>query len=223
MARREDSKVHEPTGQEAVQHRRGPDEQAVEAYQALGNNLHYTLAGAPSRVIVVASPDSGASKTTVCANLGVVLSRAGNSVLIVDCDLHGPAVHTIFGLRNLQGLENVLAGERRLQEVQQEPLAGLKVVTAGPAPPYPAELLSSKRFKALLNQVSTEFDYVLIDSPPLETVPDPLILATQCDGVLLVVDAQSTRKEAVRRATRGLEGARANVLGTVMTNVQAGN
>jgi capsular exopolysaccharide synthesis family protein len=199
-----------------------PTSATAEAYHILGTNLHYALADTASKVIVLTSPGSGEGKTTVCANLGVVLAEANRRVLVVDCHLHRPNVHKVFGLRNLQGLENVLSGERMLQEVQQESLAGLWVVTAGPAPPYPAELLGSRRFKEFLHEVSSEFDYVLIDSPPMSTVPDSLVLSTQGDGILLVVDAQTTRKEALRHTIRSLETVRANVLGTVMSNVKAG-
>jgi capsular exopolysaccharide synthesis family protein len=232
--------VHEPHHQQGGERRREPEEQTTEdfpgrlvtlldptsapadAYHILGANLHYALTDTPSKVIVLTSPGPGEGKTTVCGNLGVVLAQADESVLIVDCDFHKPAVHRVFGLRNLQGLENVLSGERRSHEIQQEPMPGLRVVTAGPVPPYPAELLHSKRFMEFLRQVSSEFDYVLLDSPPMSLVPDPLVLAAQSDGVLVVLDAQNTRKEALRRAIHGLQSVRANILGTVMDNVKVG-
>jgi receptor protein-tyrosine kinase len=119
-------------------------------------------------------------------------------------------------------LENTLSGERSSHEIQQELMPDLSVVTAGPVPPYPAELLGSRRFKGFLRQVSSEFDYVLLDSPPMSIVPDSLVLAAQGDGVLVVLDAQSTRKEALRRTIRSLESVRANILGTVMDNVAVG-
>ncbi len=199
-----------------------PTSATADAYHVLGANLHHALTDTPSKVIALTSPGPGEGKTTVCANLGVVLAQADESVLIVDCDLHRPAVHSVFGLRNLQGLENVLSGERRSHEVQQEPMPGLRIVTAGPVPPYPAELLHSRRFTEFLRQASSEFDYVLLDSPPMSVVPDSLVLAAQGDGVLVVLDAQNTRKEALRRTIHSLDSVRANILGTVMGNVKAG-
>ena len=200
-----------------------PTSATTEAYHTLTANLLYALADTPSKVVVLTSPGPGEGKTTICANLGVVLAQADQSVLLVDCNMHRPAVHKVFGLQNLRGLEDVLAGERGLQEIWQEPLAGLKVITAGPVPPYPAELLSSRRFKTLLSQGRSEFDYVLIDGPSLAmTVPDPLILATHGDGVLLVLDAQITRKEALREAMHSLQSVNANVLGTVVNNGKVG-
>jgi capsular exopolysaccharide synthesis family protein len=200
-----------------------PTNATTDAYHTLAANLLYGLADTPSKVIVLTSPGPGEGKTTICANLGVVLAQAGQSVLLIDCNLHRPAVHRAFGLQNLQGLEDVLAGERRAPEIWRKPVTGLKVITAGSVPPYPAELLSSKRFKTLLSQGSGEFDYVLIDSPSLAmTVPDPLILAKQGDGVLLVLDARSTRKGAVREAMNNLKSVQANVLGTVVNNGRVG-
>jgi capsular exopolysaccharide synthesis family protein len=111
-------------------------------------------------------------------------------------------------------------GERKLQENWKEPMEGLKVVTVGPIPPNPTELLGTRRFSELLASLREEFDYVLIDAPPVGMVSDPAILATQGDGVLLVSDAQNTRKGSVRQAMRSLEAVGAPVLGTVMNNVE---
>jgi receptor protein-tyrosine kinase len=149
-----------------------------------------------------------------------VLAQAEKRTLLVDCDLRKPVVHKLFGLRNVQGIVNVLVGEHSLSEVWQEPLQGLKVVTTGPIPPNPAELLGSRRFAEFLASIRKDFDYVLIDAPPVQLVSDPAILASQGDGVLLVIDAQETRKGAVRQAMRSLEAVGAVVLGTVMNNVK---
>ncbi len=191
-----------------------------EAYRALRTSLLYALADTPPKVIMVTSPGTMEGKSTTCANLGVALAQAEKRVLMLDCDLRKPTMHKIFGLRNMRGLVNVVVGERDLQEVLQEPLPGLKVASAGPIPPNPAELLGSKRFGELLRRVREEFDFVLIDAPPTELVSDPAIIATQGDGVLLVFDSRSTRKAAVRKAVRRLEAVGAKVLGTVMNNVK---
>jgi capsular exopolysaccharide synthesis family protein len=197
-----------------------PESEAAGAYHVLGSNLHYSLSDMDSRAIALTSPGPGEGKSAVCANLGVVLAQAENSILVVDCDLRKPAMHEVFGLRNLHGLENVLSGDRHPEEVLQEPMPGLRVVTSGPIPPYPAELLGSRRFKEFLRQASRDFDYVLLDCPPTSVVPDSLVLAAHGDGVLVVVDARTTRKEALRRAVRSLESVHANLLGTVLGNVE---
>jgi capsular exopolysaccharide synthesis family protein len=198
-----------------------PDNVASEAYRTLRTNLLYELKDGPSKVIVVTSPGPMEGKSITCANLGVVLAQADKNVLILDCDLRKPTLHKIFGLRNLRGVVELLTGERKLQEVWQEsPLLGMKIVTAGPIPPNPAELLYSSRFAQLLDQARQGFDIVLLDSPPTQLGSDPLILAAQGDGVLLVIDLQDTRKGSVRHSMRSLEAAGANLLGTVMNNVE---
>lgn len=201
-----------------------PTNAASEAYRRLRTNLLYALVDAPPKVIMVTSPGSAEGKSTVCANLGVVLAQAGKNTLIMDCDLHRPMMHEIFALPGIEGLVNVLVGELGLQDAYQEPLpdSELKVLTAGALPPNPAELLDSRRFSELLATVRAEFDYVLVDSSPTSMVSDPIILATQVDGVLLTLDARHTRRGEVRRAMRGLTTVGADVLGTVMNNVIGG-
>ena len=199
-----------------------PTSPGAEAYRTLRTNLLYAavLLDETSKVMVLTSPGPGEGKSTTCANLGVVLAQAGKEVLIVDCDFRKPVMHRFFGMRNLHGLVDVLVGERKLEEVGAEPVKGLKVIAVGHIPPNPTELLGSRRFSELLASFREEFDYVLVDAPPVGLVSDPAILATQGDGVLLVSDAQNTRKGSVRQAMRSLEVVGANVLGTAMNNVE---
>ena len=201
---------------------RDPNSIATEAYRTLRTNLIYAQADEPPRVIVLTSPGPGEGKSTTCCNLGVMLTQAAKRTLIVDCDFRKPVVHKFFELRNLHGVVDVLVGERSLQEVWHEPIEGLKVVTVGPIPVHPAEVLGSQRFSEFLASVRREFDYVLLDASPVGLVSDPAIIATQGDGVLIVVDAQKTRKGAVRRSVRSLNSVGANVIGTVMNNVTLG-
>jgi capsular exopolysaccharide synthesis family protein len=198
-----------------------PHDVASEDYRSLRTSLLYSLVDTPPKVVVVTSPGPSEGKSTTCANLAVVLAQVEKQTLIADCDMRKPTIHKIFGLRNLRGLTNVLAGEHGLHEVCQEALPGLKAITTGHIAPNPAELLSSRRFTEVLHQAREEFDYVLLDVPPVVLVSDPLIAATQADGVLLVIDSQNTRKGSVRQTMRSLEGVGAKVLGTVMNNAKA--
>jgi receptor protein-tyrosine kinase len=179
----------------------------------------YAVVDTPPRVVLMTSPGASEGKSTTCANLGVVLAQADKSTLIIDCDLRRPSMHKVFGKHNLKGMTNVLSGEYSLSEVWMEPLSKLKLVSAGRIPPNPAELLNSSRFTELVDQARQQFDYVLLDSPPVEAVSDSLVVATRADGVLLVLDSQKTRKSSLRKAVRSLEAVGANVLGTVMNNV----
>lgn len=194
---------------------------ASEAYRTLRTGLFYSLVDVPLKVVVVTSAGPREGKSTTCANLGVVLAQADKKTLLIDCDLRKPVAHKVFGLRNFRGVVNVLVGEHAVHEVWSEPLSNLKVVTSGPIPPNPAELLGSRRFAALLDQIRQEFDYVLIDAPPVEMVSDSSILSRQADGTLLVLDAQSTSRAALRQTIRSLDAVGVNILGTVLNNVEA--
>jgi len=197
-----------------------PTGAAAEAYRTLRTNILYGFLDNPPKVIMLTSFGPGEGKSTTCANLGVVLAQAGKPTLILDCDLRKPVIHKFFGLRNIHGLTEVLTGERSLQEVWAEPVEGLRVVTVGPIPINPQEILTSRRFSRFLSGVREDYDYVLVDASPIGLVSDPAVLATQGEGVLLVVDAQNTRKESVREAIRSLNTVGANVLGTVLNNAK---
>ena len=197
-----------------------PTSAASEAYRSLRTNLLYSFIDNPPKVIVMTSPGPREGKSTTCANLGMVLVQADKKVIMIDCDLRRPVLHKFFDIRNLKGLVDILAEESRLEEVLHEPVEGLQVVTVGPIPPNPAEIIGSRRFSEFLAGVREEFDYILIDAPPIGLVTDPAILAVQGDGVLLVIDAQNTRKGALRQSVRSLESVGANILGTVMNNVE---
>ncbi len=198
-----------------------PTSVASEAYRTLRTNLIYSGADNPPKLILITGPSLQTGKSTTCANLGVVMAQADKSILIVDCDLRKPALHNVFGVRNTYGLMNVIAHQGEPQEFWHEPLKGLHVLTAGPLPPNPTEVLSSQLVAEFLKQARREFDYVLLDTPPTQLVSDPIILASQADGTLLVFDAQRTRKGSVRQAMQSLQTVGARVLGTVMTNVVA--
>jgi capsular exopolysaccharide synthesis family protein len=197
--------VYDPTGA------------ASEAYRMLRTNLFYALIDSPPKIIVLTSESFGEGKSTTAANLGVTLAQADKNVLILDCDLRRPRLHSMFDVSNLKGLVDILAGGSRVEDIWREPIPGLKLICAGPTPPNPAELLSSRRLAEFLTEMRPRFDYVLVDSPPVG-VSDSVVLAAQGDGVLLVLDSQRTRKGSLRQALRSLQGVGANVLGTVMNN-----
>jgi capsular exopolysaccharide synthesis family protein len=189
---------------------------ASEAYRSLRTTLLYAVANTPPTVILITSPGLMDGKSTTCANLAVVLAQAGKETLVIDGDLHKPSLHKIFGVPNVNGMVNVLSGEHDLSEMCTEPLPGLKILSTGPIPPNPAELLISGRLAPLFGQARQLFEYVLIDSPPTELVSDPMIVATQADAVMLVLNSEGTSKVSMHRAVHDLEAVGANVVGTVI-------
>jgi receptor protein-tyrosine kinase len=196
---------------------------ASEAYRTLRATLLYAFPDDPPRAVVVSSPGSREGKTTTCANLAVVLAQGGKNVLVVDGDLRKPELHKFFSLQNTYGLVDVLMEERALEDVCYESVPQLKVLTSGPVPPNPADLLGSQRFAGFMRRVREGFDYVLVDAPPVGLVSDTAILAAHSDGVLLVIDTRKTRKWAVRQSMRSLKAIGVNVLATVMNRVEAPN
>lgn len=197
-----------------------PDSAASEAYRTLRTNLIYAQVDRLVQVITITSPGPREGKSTICANLGVVLAQANKRTLLMDCDFRKPMLHRIFGIPNVRGVVDVVDEQSDMRDVWQEPLANLKVITAGAPPPNPAELAQSERFAELLSYTRQYFDYVLIDVSPVQSVSDPAIIGTQGDGVVLVFDAQHTPKLAVRQSMKSLEIVGATVLGTIMNNVR---
>jgi receptor protein-tyrosine kinase len=197
-----------------------PTSVASEAYRTLRTSLLYAPVETSPRTIVITSPGLAEGKSTVCANLGVVLAQAEKKTLIADCNFRNPTIHEIFGLQGSPGMTDILAAEHALHDSYQEPLPGLnlRVLTAGIPSSNPAELLSSPRVYEFFAKVREEFDYVLVDSPPTGLVSDPLVLAVQSDGVLLTLNAKKTSKNDLQQAMRSLRSVGADVLGTVMSN-----
>jgi capsular exopolysaccharide synthesis family protein len=197
-----------------------PNSTVAEAYRTLRTNLLHAVVDSLPKVIVITSSSAREGKTSICANLAVALAQVGKSTLIVDCDFRQPDLHRYFGLRNGWGIVDVLVGTYSRQEVWKEPADLLKVIPVGSIPPNPVELLDSQRFAEFLADVQKEFDYVLLDTPPIRACSDPIILSSQGDGVLLVLDAKTTRKMSIRQSLRSLAAVDANVIGTVMNNVK---
>ena len=193
----------------------------AEAYRTLRTNVSYTSIDRPLRTLMVTSAEPGEGKTTTIANLGVVMAQNGKQVIIADCDLRHPRVHTYFGLANRVGMSTLftqaaleLNGTRQPTQVEH-----LTVMTTGPLPPNPAELMSSQRMQAILTLMLQAADVVLIDTPPTLAVTDAAALAPAMDGVLLVVRPGKTRTSALRQTLEQLRQVNARVLGVVLNDV----
>jgi len=199
---------------------RSPRSAAAEAYRALRTNLQFSSLDRELKTILVTSAGDGDGKTTVAANLGVAMAESGKRVLLVDCDLRRPGLHEVFGLPVVPGLSNALLGESGELPVSTTTVAGLSVLTAGDRPPNPAELVASARLTRLLARVREEYDYVIIDSPPAGLVADAAVLASAADGVIMVVSAGRTKRDAARRAKEQLERVGARLLGVVLNNAK---
>jgi len=199
---------------------RDPRSPVAEAYHALRTNIQFSSLDTELRTLLVTSAGSGEGKSTTLANLAVAMAEGGGRVLAVDCDLRRSSLHTLFGLPNTRGLTNVILDEAAgALPLQDTPIANLKVLTSGPLPPNPSELLGSRRMTRVLEVLRDAADTVLFDAPPVVAVSDAALLAPRVDGVLLVVDAGQTRRDWARRARAQLEKVNARVLGVVLNNV----
>jgi protein-tyrosine kinase len=200
---------------------RDPRAPASEAYRTLRTNIQFSSLDKPLRTLLVTStaPDEG--KSTTLANLAITMAQAEQRVIVVDCDLRRPSLHTLFDLPNEVGLTSmILAQEDAPIPLQDTGVAGLSLLASGPLPPRPADILGSRRMEAAIARLRAEADIVLFDTPPVVVVTDAAVLATRMDGVLLVFQAGKTSRERGRQARQILEKVKANIVGVVLNNAQ---
>ena len=188
-----------------------------EAYRTLRTNVEFTSVDSKTKKIMITSSGPREGKSTTAANLAVSIAQAGKSVLVIDADLRNPTQHKLFELGNFEGLSNFLVQDEEGQNfIKQTAVPGVRVLTGGPIPPNPAELVGSQRMKRLIEEVSEQFDVVLIDTPPIIAVTDAAILAQEVDGVILVLASGEVNKEYAQRAKEQLDKVGAKILGAII-------
>lgn len=193
-----------------------PRSLSVEAYRSLRTSIKFSLIDKPIKTIVVTSSLAGEGKSTVVGNLAYSLSQDGARVLVIDCDLRKPSIHENFLLANEKGLTDVLFGKSDLKDVTKKIEDSLFLITAGTILPNPAEILGSKEMENLIKELKINFDYIIIDTPPILPVSDTLLLASKADATLIVVKARKTKEKIVKESYERLIEAKANVIGTVL-------
>jgi capsular exopolysaccharide synthesis family protein len=193
----------------------------AEAYRTLRTNLQFSSLDTPLRSLVVTSAVATEGKTTTAANLAVVMAQAGKRVVLVDGDLRRPSAHRLFDLSNETGLTTALVEDLSALSgfLRETGIENLRVLTAGPVPPNPQELLGSQRMEDLLHKLEEEADIVVLDTPPTLVVADANVLSTRTDGALVVVNTGRTRRAAVQQAVDGLRQVGAHLLGGVLNMV----
>lgn len=195
----------------------------AEAYRHLRTSLLFSSAGKPPQTILVTSSQPSEGKTTTAINTAVTLAQAGVDVVIVDCDLRRPRLHSYFGFDNTEGLTNYLSGDRNTANLLKTcpDLPRLKVITSGPIPPNPAELLSSNEMKNLLQFLRGRYNHVIVDSPPAISFTDAAILSTLVDGVVLVAMAGKSSIHLMRRFKQRLSNIGARIYGVVLNGIRS--
>lgn len=192
-----------------------------EEFRRIRSALAYANVSSRVKVLLVTSGMPAEGKSTISVNLAMTLAGLRNSVLLIDADMRRPRAHEHAGIDGSIGLTSVLLDEVEF-EVAKHSVADstLDILPAGTIPPNPAELLTSARMNQLLDFAAAEYDYVVIDSPPILSVADANLFATQTDGVILVVDATKTRRAALAKSIKSLESGGARILGTVLNRAR---
>lgn len=197
-----------------------PKSPVSEAYRILRTNIQFSSFDNEVKSILITSSGTVEGKSTTAGNLALTMIQSGKSVILLDCDLRKPSIHKKFSISNKIGLSNYLIGEVDFEDVIVKYKDNLHVIPSGTIPPNPSEMISSNKMKSFIQRCKEEYDYVILDAPPVIAVTDAQILSTDVDGVLLVVAAEQSDKNAVIKAKELLENVKANIIGAVLTKVK---
>jgi capsular exopolysaccharide synthesis family protein len=197
-----------------------PTSPGAEAYRTLRINLEFASVDEPLLTLLVTSSGPGEGKSTALANLAVAMADGERDVILVDADLRRPSQHELFGLPNERGLSDMFLDETAFENPPLQSISNstLKVLTSGPLPPIPSQLLAARKMDEVITRLTEHAEVVLFDAPPVIAVTDASLLASKVDGVLLVAKANSTRREHVRAAKDRLEKVNARLVGAVLLN-----
>jgi len=194
--------------------------QVVEAYKTLRTNLLFALSLADKRSVVVSSAEPDAGKSHTCYHLAHSMAELNSRVLIIDADMRKPTQHTFFRLANNFGLSRLLSGQDSLEKsIHRSVAENLDLITSGPIPPNPSELLGSDNMQNLLNILEEHYDYIFLDTPPINVVSDTLVVCGRAAGVLLIARQGQTTYDDLKRAADSLKMAKSNLLGVVITDM----
>ena len=198
---------------------KSPDSGFAESFRQVRANFQFAVANQSANTFMVTSPGPSEGKTTVMSNLAVSLAHAGQHVVAVDCDLRSPSLERLFSNVDRQpGLSNLLGGMITDFGIAIHPteVEGVDIIPAGPRPPNPSELLGSLRMGELLDRLKREYDTVLLDTPPMLVVADASVVASQVDGVIIIVDGHSTRSSSLQASLDSIRNAHANIIGVII-------
>lgn len=197
-----------------------PKSAVAECCRAIRTNLLFMSPEKPLKSILVTSAGPRDGKTTTAVSLAITMAKSGNRVLLVDADLRRPRVHSAFTVPNGDGLSSLILGRGTLDAfVKSSGIDGLSLLTCGPVPPNPAELLHTQSFIDLMKQMTTQFDRVIIDSPPVGAVSDAVVMSTHVDGTVVVLKSGVTSKDMAKRTVRSLNDVKARLLGAILNDI----
>ncbi len=199
----------------------------AEAYRHLRTSILLSTAGHAPKSLLISSSLPSEGKSTIATNTAISLAQTGAKVLIIDADMRRPRLHSIFNMKNGEGLSSLLASELAdtdvMDSIKQDDKTKLFVMTSGPIPPNPAELIGSEQMISLLRILNSKFTHIVIDSPPIASFTDGVLIASMVDGVILVVHAGKSSRQVVRRSRQMLQEIGAKIFGVVLNNVNLNN
>ena len=188
----------------------------VESYKTIRTNLLFLLSNKSHNSITISSPYQGEGKSTTAVNTAIALSQLGSKVLLIDADLRRPSIHRKMKFQNNMGLSSVLVGFCTIDEAINSVNANLDVLTSGPTTPNPSELLGSENMSDMLDTLQKSYEYIIIDTPPINIVTDALVLAPKTAGIMLIVKDNTTRHDQLRKTLNSIEFAGVRLLGLVL-------
>ncbi|KAA0763651.1 CpsD/CapB family tyrosine-protein kinase [Bacillus sp. SH5-2] len=216
MAYKNRRKTNEVKGESIISYT-APRSKISEQYRSLRTNIQLSSSNHKSRTIVVTSPRYGEGKSTITVNLAVSIAQKGEKVLVIDANLRTPMIHEMFGVENTIGLTDILNGTTNLEGVvKKTEMESLDVLTSGPVPFNPSEILSSDAMDMLIQKAMGRYDIVLFDSSPVLEVTDTSVLADKCEGVLLVIRYNRTVNEDALETKRALSFTKSRILGAIL-------
>lgn len=200
---------------------RDPKSPIVEAFRTLRTNIQFSSIDKEIKVIALTSSGSGEGKSTVAANLASIIAQSDKRVLLIDADLRKPRIHEMFRTGNALGLTNVLVRGRDMKDVlyTYETLNNLQIITSGPVPPNPAELIGSNKMKEFIESIRDQYDVIIIDTPPVGLVTDSAVLSTLVDGIIMVAASGETNIDEITKGKESLDKVNANIMGVVLNKV----
>lgn len=200
-----------------------PKSPISEAYRTLRTNIEFSNFDNDINTILVTSSGPQEGKSTTAANLALSVAETGKKVLLIDCDLRKPSIHKNFNISNNKGISNLLIGQFNFDDAAQMYGENLYILTSGTIPPNPSEMLSSKKMKTFLEEAKKNFDFIILDTPPVIAVTDAQLLSTMVGGVLLVIASGQAEILAVQKTKELLELVKANIIGVVLNKAQVNN
>jgi capsular exopolysaccharide synthesis family protein len=197
-----------------------PKSPSAEAYRTLRTNILFSSMDNDIKTLLVTSPGPGEGKSITAANLAITMSQVGKKVLLIDCDMRRPSLHEVFGISKEVGLTDLLMEELEIGEVVHKYSENLNILTCGTIPQNPSEVLASRVMKRVLEEAAKEYNFIILDTPPVIAVTDAQILATRVEGVILVINSSVTPIEASKKAKNLLKAVNANIIGVVLNKVK---